>query len=79
MTTFSDFSDLGLSSPKHVKGELALKVMYTESTTGTQFSIYLKALESRSRDPEWLTPETDEVINDAKLFVKKLRNELEHP
>jgi hypothetical protein len=45
ITTFSDLSDLGFSLPKHVNGEVALMIEYTQSREHTEFKVHVKALE----------------------------------
>jgi hypothetical protein len=77
ITTFSDLSDLGFAMPKNVKGEVALMVEYTESKGHAGFKIYLKALESRTHDPDWLQPESIDVTKDAGLFAEKVSRELQ--
>jgi hypothetical protein len=79
ITTFSNLSDLGFSLPKHVNGEVALMVEYTQSKERTEFKVHVKALESRSHDPEWLDPETEDVVKDAGLFAEKVKRELQQP
>jgi hypothetical protein len=74
ITTYASLDAL----PRNVFGEIAVLLSFQQGAFDGEktFAIKFKALERRSHSPEWLTPESEEVIKAATRRVDLLMNEL---